>query len=171
MKNLNDVVCHNLRELTLRNIRDLIDDDNFSYKLDNSIVNAIVRFINLTTLNLILDGIHQTNVKFLFENCSKLKNLALCHVTIDNWMYGDDTWPIIKKSCLKLEKLQLVIRRLEKPFFSTFLSKLFYTFPCITIEILEIGGTTCHYVNRFTVTAERFTDFDKYPIHSFISGG
>lgn len=172
IKNLNNVVCHNLRELTLRNIRDLIDDgdDDFRYKLDNGSVNVIARFINLTKLNLIMDGIHQTNVKFLFENCSNLKSLAICHVSQDNYTYGLDTWPIIKKSCVKIQTLQLVTRSLEKRFFETFLAKMFHIFPHITVEILEIGNTTSHQVNRFILTVERFANFVKYPIHSFISG-
>lgn len=161
IKNLNEVVCHNLRELTLCSVRDLFkeDDDNFQYKVDNGIVNAIERFINLTKLNLILDSIHRTNVKYLFENCSNLKSLAIYHVAADNWLAGRHTWPIIKKSCIKLRKLQLVTRSMEKIFFKMFLAEMVYS---ITVEVLEIGNETSHHVNRYIVTA----DFD---IHTFIS--
>lgn len=171
LTNLNDVVCRNLRELTLRNIRDLIedDDDDFQYKLDNGIINLIARCKNLTKLNLIIDGIHQTNVKFLFENCSNLESIAICHVAQDNCNYGLDTWSIIKKSCVKIQKLQVVNRSLGKKFCEHFLKNIYHIFPHITVEILEIGNTTSHQVNRFILTVERFADFDKYPIHSFIS--
>lgn len=88
-----DDMCNQVEELTL----------NRTYHLKNAIVNCVVRFRNLVTLNLIIDNIVRADTKHLFKKCQKLKKLSLMYdASMNRKMFAD-----IKEYCKQLKVIQL----------------------------------------------------------------
>lgn len=82
-----------------------------STRMSNELVNAIAKFRNLIELNLNIMGLENTNLKYLFENCSKLKRFTFF------WDKPDDSaeclkkiLKIIKRNCFEIESIQLTQR-------------------------------------------------------------
>lgn len=109
---LNDRVHRQLHELALGNVDDWATFGNFRYPLNNSIVNAIVKFTNMKSLVLMLDGLNQANTKYLFENCSKLEQLVLYHRSMHVVRLKEVN---ALKSCVNLQKIQFIVDRKNVP--------------------------------------------------------
>lgn len=103
---LNDTAHRSLQNLTLQNLCDAANG-RLHNQLDNAVINEIVRFPNLKSLDLLLSGNHNVNTKFLFESCSKLEILSIIMGSfIPYRIFGN-----IKKICNKLETLKIVVKR------------------------------------------------------------
>lgn len=166
---LNQIVCDSLLELTLVNVCDTIDDEELIYKLDNGILNTVARFKKLKKLDLILGGIEQTNMKFLFESCSNLVELSICLVFDLGFPLQMERLKIVKKSCIHLKKLKLVIILSDAKYFVEVLRKYLGIFPGISIEVLEMNGESFHHVKKYNLTYQLLNHWDKSPIQAFLS--
>lgn len=108
LESFNANVHRNLRNLTLVNRL----TNGSRYKMNNKTVSTIAKFTELIQLKLILDGIIETNTKYLFENCTKLVELYLeCNfLSSEEFIYKKPIrlFTDIKANCYSLLKLQLV---------------------------------------------------------------
>lgn len=154
---LNDDAHHNLCDLTLQNLCDVVNG-RLRYQLDNAIVNEIVQFPNLKSLDLLLGAYQNANTKYLFENCSKLEALSITMgSSIPHQLFG-----LIKKICNKLETLKIVVKRNQSLTGLLHLNNVRKYFPPqLNIKVYEAfdGG----YVTKgFILDEEWLADFEKF---------
>lgn len=88
----NDEVCGQVKELSLK-----------SPKFDARLLNAVIRFRNLFTLNLNIPNPDETSTKYLFKRCQKLEKLSL---NVGPEM-NRDMFDNIKEYCKHLKELHL----------------------------------------------------------------
>lgn len=169
LRALSQTVCENLRELSLVNGRPKEENHDHLYKLDHGIANTVARFRKLKKLDLILVGIKQTNMKFLFESCSNLEELSIFLVKQSGFFLENDRLEIIKKSCIHLKKLKIVIKRSTKKYFLKSLREVLGIFPGISIEVLEMNGESTHHFQKYNLTYELLNRWNKSPIQTFLS--
>lgn len=130
---LNDTVHRNLCELTLQNLRDVYNAHR-SYQLNKEVVNEIVRFPNLKSLDLLMVGYENANTKFLFKSCSKLEVLSITMRPFIRYQILED----IKKICNKLETLIIVVKRSSRATGLLYLDEVRKYFPPkINIKVYE----------------------------------
>lgn len=99
-------ICQQMQELSLNNTQ--TSTKNMQEKKDKSkqrsslkLVNILMRFRNLSILHLLIIGAGKWKTKHLFENCTKLIELAICDSTIK--MFHQ-----VKKNCLQINFIRVV---------------------------------------------------------------
>ncbi len=73
---------------------------------NSQLINMIMRFQNLTTLTMLVPGVTNLNTRYLFENCSKLNNIELCHCP--SLLAKDTIFDDIKENCKQIQFIRVV---------------------------------------------------------------
>lgn len=163
LRGLNDSTHRNLCNLTLQNLCD-VANGRLRYQLDNAIVNEIVQFPNLKSLDLLLGDDQNANTKFLLESCSKLEVLS---IIMGYNKYGFSVIPYqlfenIKKICNKLGTLKIVVKRGPRVTGLLYLDDVRKYFPPqLNIKVYEAddGG---NFTNGFILDKEWLAGYKKF---------
>lgn len=158
LRGLNDAAHRNLCNLTLQNLCD-VANGRLQYQLDNEIVNEIVQFPNLKSLDILLSGYQNANTKFLFENCSKMEVLS---IFMDPSIPRQTIVENIKKICNKLETLKIVVMRSTSATGLLYLGDIRNYFPPqLNIKVYETDR--CGYFTKgFVLDKEWFAGYKKF---------
>lgn len=111
---LDETICQQMKVLKLDGISDAEWDKTLNecrqQKRSNSqLINIIMRFRNLSTLEMLVPGVTDLNTRYLFETCSKLISVKFCHCFI-----VDNIFEELKANCKELQFIYVLTPRDEK---------------------------------------------------------
>lgn len=102
------------------------------------LTNIVVRFRHLIALHLHVNGIEESNFKFLFENCLKLVDLTISVQESFEFDKYSELCRIVKLNCKRIENIQLVVGR--SSYFYLMKETFYRFFPNATINFTD---TSC----------------------------
>lgn len=108
LNSFSENICQNIEEFTVEELS--IAGINHSIDtLYNFLIIIVMRFRNLTSLNLIEPCLEKTNTKFLFERCNKLVKLSIGYnYRSDRQLLCEIFSNHIRKNCKELKTVQIV---------------------------------------------------------------
>lgn len=103
------------------------------------LTNNIARFGRLEALHLHINGIDESNFKFLFENCSMLVNLTIFDSITKYWSNESvyiDILRTVKRNCKQIEIVRIVGKKSDfKKYDRSSFYKIKSMFPKALIEL------------------------------------
>lgn len=143
LSGLNDDTCHQITELSLRNI----STSSFEKEVEQTVkkmqrkhlklVYILCRFQNLPSPNSLIREIARINTRHLFETCTKLRSIALCY---DN-RKSITMFQHIKQNCLEIENISLVRHGKDGNFDPSYVRKIRGLLTVATIKTLITDGS------------------------------
>lgn len=101
---LDETICQQINVLSLNNVSVSEWERSLKQKRTNSqLINILIRFRNLSTLKLLVPGVTDLNTQYLFENCTKLVNIELCH---NMWEY--DVFEHLRANCTQIQFIRVI---------------------------------------------------------------
>lgn len=130
---MNAKLCCQMENLSLRGSW---NDEGRSRCRWTKLVNIITRFRRLVTLDIYMNGIYESNHKFLFENCSKLVELTFFYN--DDWIAQSKYLKMLRSiqvNCKDIQLIQFVFK--AGTFFESTLQKIYAMFPRTKFNLID----------------------------------
>lgn len=154
LNGMTETACCRVKEFTVGGYEDRSKSDDLMHMM---LINVISRFRNLTTLNLIVAYMEYMNIKYLFENCTKLEKLSVAFEPDFDFTSAQRMFDCVRKNCKQIRVIQLIQRAYKrgesdndaehdnpelddvKQFEEKFLKMVYDYFPRVVISIVKIG--------------------------------
>lgn len=156
LMSLEDSFCEKLEVFTVEEVHGTYESVHVIYE---HLIIVAMRFRNLTSLNLIWPGIEMTNIRYLFERCTKLAKLSIGY----NYQSSREQLctmfeKYVKENCKELRTIQLV-RSFSERFNENIFEFIVNILPqvqlfCVTYSTNEDGGNMYNTI-RFNKLAMR----------------
>lgn len=104
--------------------------------LNMKLINMVSRFRNLETLHLLVPDLNYSNLKFIFECCTKLTEVSIC---THGFHFISEIFNI-KKNCKQIKILRLVFQHVNAIIRSKPLQSLCKVLPGVSIDVVYING-------------------------------
>lgn len=147
INSMDEASCGRVKEFTVGGYEDRNKSDDLMHMM---LINVISRFRNLTTLNLIVAYMENTNIAYLFEHCTKLIKLSVAFESDFDFNNAKRMFRCVKDNCKQIETIQLIQRAFTTDsdgnefdntdqFDENFLKMVYDFFPRATISIVQIN--------------------------------
>lgn len=169
---MNEATCNRITEFMVGAYDDRIKSTSLMHMM---LINVISKFRYLTTLHLIVAYMENSNIKHLFEHCTKLVKLSVAFESDFHFVNAKRMFEHVRQNCAQIKAIQLIRRAFaddsdgdgdkfvnENQFDESFLKMVFNFFPKAIISIVYIDFD-CNCIKEERVT-NTWTKMIKRPL-------